>query len=389
MVEGAGVPQDLVNGILGPRGFAPILTVPSLSELATRMRLLPPALVIVPVGAAGQGGEFDQFALELRRSPSTGAVGTAPMKDTDTILAAMRSGVTEFLVTPPDPDELRAVIGRVLQLSSASPTRGQVYTVYSAKGGLGTSTLAASLAWELAQRNGRQGVSLTDLTTTGAGMRVMLNINPLYDLGNIAVRSERLDRELVRSVMLPHPEGPAVLVAAEEVEAAEALDATTTSRLFEVMKQEYAYTVVDADHHFSDPTLAALDAADRVLLVTQLDVSALRSTQRSIGILVKRLGFPNDKVVVIANRRSERDRISVTDAETVLGRKVDFRIPNDYASCSDAITRGQFVQQYARTSPIVTSVRTMATVLTGNTNGTGDTESRGEKSRLSRIFGRR
>jgi pilus assembly protein CpaE len=391
MVAGAGVPEELLNGILVPRGFAPVTTVVSLSELVARMRLLPPALVVVPVSGAGNGGEFAGFEMELRKHPGTAAIGTAPTKDADTVLAAMRAGILEFLVVPPDADELRVAVSRVLALSSgnASPV-GRVYTVYSAKGGLGTSTVAASLAWELANRNGKQGVALADFTTTGAGVRVMLNLSPLYDLGNITARTDRIDRDLLRSVMVAHPEGVSVLAAAEEVDAADALDTSTANRLFEVLRQEYLYTVVDSDHHFADPTLAALDAADRIVLVTQLDVSALRSAQRTLGVF-SRLGYGPEKVVIVANRRSDRDRISVSDAEKVLGRPVDFRIPNDYAACADAITNGQFVQRYAPSSPLVASLHVIATKLGGGTGGQSNGSMNGQPapSRLSKLFGRR
>ena len=85
MVAGAGVPEELLNGILVPRGFAPVTTVVSLSELVARMRLLPPALVVVPVSGAGNGGEFAGFEMELRKHPGTAAIGTAPTKDADTV----------------------------------------------------------------------------------------------------------------------------------------------------------------------------------------------------------------------------------------------------------------------------------------------------------------
>ena len=217
----------------------------------------------------------------------------------------------------------------------------------------------------------------------------MLNLTPSYDLGNISARSDQIDRELVRSVMVKHPEGVSILAAAEEVDAAETLTIPSASRLFEVMRQEYAHIVVDADHHFADPTLAALDVADRILLVTQLDVSALRSTQRTLGVF-SRLGYTNDKVSVVVNRRSDRDAISLPDAEKVLSRRVDFSIPNDYLSCSDSITQGQFLQRHAPASPICATLKAVASSLTGGDPFASPTQNgTPERSRLSRLFGKR
>lgn len=364
VVEGAGLEVERLNALLESRGFAPVIVVATLAELVLRMRQTVPALVVLPVEGADRDVAFDEFSFELRRQPGCAAIGTAPVKDADLVLAALRAGIAEFIVTPATDDALRTVITRLLLLSANPTAQGMVFTLYSAKGGLGTSTIAASLAWELAQRNGKQGVALADFTTTGSGMRVMLNLNPLYDLGNITAQTDRLDRDFVRSVMIPDPEGISILAAAEEVDAADALDVTTAGRLFDVLRREYAFTVVDTDHHFAEPTIAALDAADRIVLVTQLDVSALRSTQRSLGVL-GRLGYPAEKIVILVNRRSERDRILIEDAEQVLRRPIEASLPNDYLACADAITSGTFVQRHAPASPLVAAVATLANTLMG------------------------
>lgn len=389
LVDGAGLADGLLNSILEPRGFSPVIVVPTLGDLVLRMRQQPPALVITPISGAGVDLAFDDVAFELRRHPGCAAIGTAPVKDADLVLAALRAGVSEFLVTPASDDEIRASVNRLLLLSTNPTAQGQIYTLYSAKGGLGTSTIAASLAWELAHRNGKQGVALADLTTTGGGMRVMLNINPLYDLGNIASQTDRIDRDFVRSVMVPDPEGVSILAAAEEVDAADTLNLATAGRLFDVLRRDYAYTVVDTDHHFAEPTIAALDAADRIILVTQLDVSALRSTQRSLGVL-GRLGYAADKIVVLINRRSDRDRILLEDAEQVLRRNVGITLPNDYLACADAITTGTFVQRHAPQSPLVSAMSAMADVLTGvQSTAPVPAVPRSERSKLLRLLGLR
>jgi pilus assembly protein CpaE len=214
----------------------------------------------------------------------------------------------------------------------------------------------------------------------------MLNLSPLYDMGSVAARADSLDREYLRSVMVQHADRISVLVSADELDALESLDINTAGRVIELLRHEYRHTVIDTDHHFNDQTLAALDAADRILLVTQFDVSALRSTQRSLGVFA-RLGYTSEKIVLVANRRTDRDRISLTGAERVLGRPINYTLPNDYATCSGAITQGQFMQRQLATSPIVPAIHAMAVALSGHTNGTADKAP--EPSRLSRLFGRK
>ena len=382
-VSGASAPETVINDALRPLGFAPVVMVATIVDVTVMLRSKPAHLVVVPVDSAP--ADLAAFAAELRRHAGVSAIGTAPVKDADKVLSAMRSGITEFLVSPLSPTELAAAASRLLVSAAPVTSLGRVFTVYSAKGGLGTSTVAVSIAWSLAQLNPAASVALVDFTTTGAGVRVMLNVQPLYDLGSIASHPDRIDAEYLRSVMFDHEERVSVLAAAEELDAADPLDSGSAARLIEVLRREYAFIVIDTDHHFADQTIAALDAAHRILLVTHLDISALRSTQRSLGIFA-RLGYPAERIEVVANRRSERDRISLPDAAKVLGRPIVHRLPNDYEACSSAITSGQFVQRYAASSPFSIAVKQMAGSLCGvATNGNGVRDG----SRFSRFFGRR
>jgi pilus assembly protein CpaE len=382
-VQGASGPESLLNSALQPLGFAPVHMVASLTDALAQLRVRTPTMLLVPVDVPP--GELAQLSAELRRHPQMATIGTAPVKDADVVLAAMRAGISEFLLAPTDLTELRAAAQRLLQAAAgATASHGAVYTVYSAKGGLGTSTLATSLAWSLARQDPGQRVVLVDFTTTGTGIRVMLNANPVYDLGTVAARSAHIDADLLRSVVWDTGEQVGVLAAPDELDAGEPLDLAGATRLLELLRREYAYVVVDTDHHFADPTLAALDLADTVLLVTQPDISALRSTQRSMGVFL-RLGYAVEKVQVVMNRVTPHDRISAADAQTVLGRPVDHRLPNDYVSCQDALTVGRFVPQKGRETPLTTAFARMAAAVSGRPEQPAPQAG----SRLSRLFSRR
>lgn len=386
-VRHASLPAAQLDSVLESLGLPAATWLPDLAALTRAMLGSAPSLVFAPVPDGGNSETFAAFGDALRRVPRTRAIAISGEKDADIVLAAMRAGAHEFLVLPTDDEALRRAIGRVQQVGSASETLGRVYPVYSAKGGLGCSTLSLSLAWALAHRRPGGRVALVDFTTTGAGVRVMLDLAPVYDLGSIANRTTALDREFVRSCMVSHPAGVEVLVAAEELDATEPLGADTATRVLEVLRQQFDHVVVDVDHHFAEQTIAALDVADRILLVTQLDISALRSAQRTLGVFT-RLGYARDKVALVANRRTDRDRIALEDAERVLGRAIDVSVPNDYASCADAITFGRFVQEHAPASPMVDGVAALVRTLTGDA-APAPTESRAGGSRLARLFARR
>jgi hypothetical protein len=102
-------------------------------------------------------------------------------------------------------------------------------------------------------------------------------------------------------------------------EVAELVDASAASTIVAQLASHYTFTVLDIEHHLTERALAALDVVDRVLLVTQLGVVPLRSTQRTLE-LFQRLGYPEDKLAVVVNRHQSHDVVSSTDAERLLGR---------------------------------------------------------------------
>src|SRR5690606_14323465 len=106
-------------------------------------------LLIVPLldMDAVQLGSIDR---EARRGRAQFVIGTAPKPDPDLILRAMRSGIHEFVLLPPDANEFATAVGRLMRRQQGEAQRGSVFAVYSGKGGLGNTTAAVNLAHALA-----------------------------------------------------------------------------------------------------------------------------------------------------------------------------------------------------------------------------------------------
>ena len=387
IVAGAAGPQDVANGVLLRFGFAPAVSVLSVAEATNQIRADRFDLVVIPLQAVDQP-ELAAFEREARRQTNTFVIGTAAQADPDLILRAMRSGVHEFLVYPPEPTDLATAVDRLLRRHQSEGKAGTTIAVYSAKGGLGTTSVAVNLAFALARGRPDARVALTDLVASGGDVRVMLNLRPTYDLGDLAKKVDQLDSELLHSMLTPCDGGVWVLPSAEDEEAAEGLDAAATTAVIENLRAQFAFTVIDCEHHVGDRTLAALDIADRALVVTQLSVAALRSTQRTLT-LFRRLGYSDEKVLVVVNRLQSGDVVSLADAAQVLKRPVFFSLPNDYQTSAAALTRGIPVLAYAGTSTIAGAYGGLAGKIVGDDHAAGNGSKKNgtaSGSRLGRIF---
>jgi pilus assembly protein CpaE len=230
-------------------------------------------------------------------------------------------------------------------------------------------------------------VALVDLVVSNGDVRVLLNLKPLYDVGSVVQKLDRLDAELLNSLLTPNGEGVWVLPGTEDPELAEVIDAGAVTAIIDELRSNFAFTVIDCEHHMSERTLAALDAADRVILNTQLAVPALRATQRAIQIC-ERLGYPRDKLCVVVNRFQSTDVLSPADAASLLKYDIQWKLPNDYATVAAALMKGVPVVEHDAGSKLAWSFAQLAAKMGGgsahSTNGNG---AAAPGSRLRRLFG--
>ncbi|MDB4882170.1 MAG: hypothetical protein JWL95_936 [Gemmatimonadetes bacterium] len=381
IVNGAAGSESEANTVLQRFGFGPSVATDGLTGLLTAVRNEHFDLVIVPLQEMGPV-ELATLEREILRGGASMVIGTAPQADPGLIVQAMRTGVQEFLVYPPNAEDFSAAVDRLLRRGRTEAEQGIAIAVYSAKGGLGTTSIAVNLAFALADANPHGRVALADLVVHGGDLRVMLNLSPAYDVGDLVARVNRIDADLLTSILTPASGGVWVLPSSDRPEIAELVDAATASTLISELRRHFAYTVLDCEHYLTDRTLAALDAADRIVLVTQLNVASLRGTQRTIS-LCERLGYGTEKLLVVVNRYQSSDVLTPSDASTLLNLPIFHLLPNDFKTADGAASKGLPVGRYDRSSRLNQSFSALQAKLTGVGGKNGKSR---QGSRLSRIF---
>lgn len=377
---------ETIAGVLRRFGFeAPEVAV-DLDSAIERLNSAHYDLVILPVTSL-EPAVATALERAIRQSASTSFIGTAPRTEPEVILRAMRTGVHEFLVSPPDAGELATAVDRLTRRHNAEAKHGQVFAIYGPKGGLGNTTVAVNLAHALARNNPDGRVALADLVVSNGDVRVLLNLKPLYDVSSLVQKLDRIDADLLNSLLTPNGEGVWVLPGTEDPELADVIDGGAVTAIIDQLRTNFSFTVIDCEHHMSERTLAALDAADRIILNTQLAVPALRATQRAIQIC-ERLGYPRDKLCVVVNRFQSTDVLSPADAASLLKYDIQWKLPNDYSTVAAALMKGVPVIEHDAGSKLAWSFSQFAAKIGGgsahSTNGNG---AAGTGSRLRRLFG--
>ena len=226
-----------------------------------------------------------------------------------------------------------------------------------------------NLAHALANGKPEDGVAVADLVAGQRRCAVCISTSHAAygDRSDLLHKLDRIDSDL--PALDPHGERrPGGLWALPGTDAAELngiLDGPSTSAIIEQMKQDFSFSVLDCEHHLGEGTVAALEAASRILVVTDLSVAALRSTQRTL-LIGRRLGFDDDKLAVVINRhQSGGEVLSAIDAQDALKREIFWKFPNDYRTASGALTKGVPIMRHEAGSKLAVSYRQLAEKLGG------------------------
>ena len=393
IVAGSAGPHETAASVLGRFGLNDIEDSPNVDSAIDALRREHYDLIIIPLQDITQL-QLAAMDREIRRGRFTFVIGTAPKSDPELILRAMRAGIHEFLVYPPDPTELAGAVDRLMRRNPSDGKRGEVYAIFNSKGGLGTTTIAVNLASAFASNNPQSRVALVDLVVEGGDVRVFLNLKPAYHLGDLIEKLDRVDADLLYSLLTPREGGVWVLPGPDSPEFDDLLDSQTITTMIEHLRSHFAFTVLDCEHHMSERTVAALDQADRILLVTQLTVPALRSVQRTLA-LFRRLGYPDEKMCVVVNRYHAARRarsgevLSLKDASDVLKFPISFTLPNDYRTATQALNLGVPVGEVGEPSKLATDFRQLAAKLGGSEPVEEPDTQHGAGATVRRLFGRR
>jgi pilus assembly protein CpaE len=287
------------------------------------------------------------------------------------ILQAMRNGAREFLSAPLKLDDFLSALDRVRHLtkgtSTDTPVRSsKVVSVAGVCGGVGCTSLAINLGCCLAQEMNRQ-TAIIDMDLALGDADVWLDIIPDYTIQDVAENITRLDYAMLKRSLTRHDCGAFLLPRPVEMADHLPLAPDELRRVISLLKATFTHLVIDLSKSYGPLDIAAMEASDDILLVTQLDLPSLRNAVRLMQFLQQQNGLI-DKVRIIVNRLGlEDNQISLAKALETLGHEVYLQIPNDYATMVEARNNGVPLLTQAPRAKLTKSIQQLAQLLSPGT----------------------
>jgi len=311
-----------------------------------------PEVAIVDLMMPGMNGF--QVVHRLRENPATADISImvlsarAQLVDRD---AAMAAHADVYLAKPVSPAELlQAVKDLLVKHSQATLPPNLLMTLFSLRGGVGTTTIAVNTALAL-QQAGRQ-VCLVDLCVKSGHVAMQLRLKAQITWAEVLPQVNNLSLEATKQILLRHASGVWVLPSPflpMPPPSGEAI-----ARLLGILKPGFGATIVDLGA-LGEGGRAALAASDLVLTILSPEVASLQTCAATLRTL-RALNVPDEKIVLAVNNVAPRFGLSTSALEKALGRSLCVNLPYDEAQ-AHALGQGSPLIVSQPDSPLADGVR--------------------------------
>ncbi|MEE8347207.1 MAG: AAA family ATPase [Dehalococcoidia bacterium] len=329
--------------------------------------------------------------------PQSPLVAYSSIKDPASMRKAMLAGVSDYLVTPVQEEDLVNSIHGVLAQEERRRARisgevdepvacGTVLTIFGAKGGIGKTTISTNLATALVQKT-NQSVVIVDLDTRFGDVAILMDIPVERSIADLATMEDEINREMLQDCLYTHNTGVTILPAPVRPTDWRNVHAGHIERVVMLLAQSYDYVILDTPGTFNDIVARSLELATMVLLVATVDMASLKDTLLALDML-RSWNYPQEKVKLVINATNEASNVQPQEVKRMLGRDVFWTIPYD-RNISTSTQLGMPVVVTKPSSKAAESMVELAYALSGvrQHQEKPQTEIQGTKGLLGRIFG--
>jgi Flp pilus assembly CpaE family ATPase len=286
--------------------------------------------------------------------PAIQRVALHPSQDVTILRQVLQLRMTQLLSSPFESTEVGQVLDQLERDLEIRPvvidSTDRFFAFMPAKAGVGASTIAANTTWAFSQME-NTSVLLADFDMASGVTEFMFNTSHDRNLADATAHGRQLDDDAWRSLIKTVGNTDLLLSGAPRV--GEGIPRVQVSQLIEFARRNYNVVSADVPDTFDETTLAVLREANKIMLVTTPELSALRLAHLKV-LLLRKLDLL-DKVSLLLNRESGHMLLNLAEIEKTVGLPVFMSFPCDYADVTEAIRAGRpaatlatSVQKFAR-----------------------------------------
>ena len=298
--------------------------------------------------------------------PELGVILLRNRIDVTTLSQALRSGMRE-VITADDHTAIADALRRSRELTSrllghaagGTGHEGHIITVFSAKGGVGKTTVSTNIATYLAESGSK--TLLVDLDLSFGDVAISLQLIPSKSVFDAVGMSGHLDEQGLQSLVTTHEDsGLDVVCAPNDPSDADRIPVNVVTEILKVARHHYDYVIVDTPPSFTEHVLAACDISSALVLIATLDIPAVKNLRVAIDTL-DMLGSPKDTRIIVLNRADAKVGLRPDDVVAAIKTPIAVNIPNSM-TVPASVNRGIPIVQDDPKGPVSTAIRELSDI---------------------------
>jgi pilus assembly protein CpaE len=283
--------------------------------------------------------------------PQSAVIVILPETEMENSGQVLRSGARAFVQYPYQSDVLVVTIKRVMELMVRSQDYliripepeidnkpKNTFTVFSPKGGAGTTTIATNLAISL-QKSLKEDVLLIDGKNQFGHVAMYLNLHTGNSISDLLAHASLLDERMIKQVVIRHISGIYVLPSPLSIIDAQGIRPENLAKVIQSLQAVFSYIIIDGGNNLNENTVTYMDSSDKILLVLNPDLASMRDVRQFMEISTT-LSYPKDKSLFILNLTGRKAEIRREEIENILKVKIFGKIPADENLALSSLNEG-------------------------------------------------
>jgi len=274
----------------------------------------------------------------------TDAVVIGPTNDVHLYRSLVGMGVRDYLVRPVAELDITKVIAQAL-VEKRGLTGARLIAVVGSKGGVGTTTVAQILAWNIAERQ-KQKTLLMDAAGSNGTIGVAYGLEPSTGFAEAVRVGASGTEDDMKRIMQTATENLSLLVCGGEPVLSARPDPDGVETLVNRLLQKYPVVVIDLSGASRAVQKRIVSIAARVVMVTTPMLSALRNARTYLAeTKTLRTSLKDVDLVINMQGMAGSAEVPVKDIQEALGLESSVKIPYAPKIFASSETTGKPVGQ--------------------------------------------
>jgi pilus assembly protein CpaE len=275
-------------------------------------------------------------------------------------------GIHDYLLLPFSESRVAAALlkntgGTNGTKPDGAPAARKLIALIGTRGGMGTTTIATTLAGIFAES---APTALVDLDPHFGSAALALDLEPGRGIRDALEKPDRIDALFLERVMVKAENQLSVFAAEENLSESISANAQAGELLHAALREKFSYIIVDVPRHLTPLTRHFLKEADHTILVTESSIFGLRDTLRLRDLVVDH--WKRAAPLVFVNREGYAPKQSLvrSDFTKHLGATPALYLPY-VPEVTAATARGEPLLKDVKAGTFVAPLRYVAGQLSG------------------------